>query len=912
MMLKNMNGFQNAKLLLTTKYEERSMKKKSLVFGLVLIILSVMSLSATNNALAFSSDYITIGSNMGFGTINVTGECWVNIPGTSESGTFINIGGDQNGYAIGVGSGTFDSPGNELILIYDMSRWIATGYTIGTGWHHVAFAVDGVGSARAFLDGRQVHFSDAADPIAPSNATYIGASNASGGRPLTNGTIDEVRIWNISKGESDIRNNMYQELVGNETNLVAYYKFNETSGTTADNAEGTTAYDGILNGISFTNDAAPSAAFFGPKNCLNFDGADDNVWCPSITPTVTSGSIEFWVNLDVIPADNARLISRAANSQTTNWDDEIYLINNSGILKSGNGFVSGDGLESTNPLPLDVWTHVAITADGSGSKLFINGILDDTGGAATWSFDTFRFGGQFTGSGWEGIDGMMDEVRLWNDVRTESEIRENMFKTLVGDESNLVAYYNLDNASGAVAQSYPAQPNDGSIGGGPFWVASTAFNTWLNTDDSDWSTTTNWSSGIAPASTHNVGIYDYTGGTSPTLSGIPTVNNLVVGSTADLSLGSNVTINGNLFLYDDLDLNGQIITLGSSATLYESLGNINGTSGTIQTTRNLSAIIAENVAGLGAEITEDGDLGSTTIIRGHEAQGSNGIERYYQITTTNIPSDATLVFNYLDAELNGVTETDMKLFKSSDGVTNWTNEGGIVSESNNTLTLSGIDSFSWWTAGDGDGALPTTLSSFTAAYINSASTLSWTTQSEGSNLGWNVYRAESEEFFDSSVQNEDIIEGAGTSTEPTDYDFIDPYPVVAGNDYWFWLESISFSGESEVFGPVTLSVPNSDPGQNTPIIPETFGLYQNYPNPFNPTTEISFALEDAANCELTIYDIKGRKVKTLFTGNITAERIYSFIWNGKDESRKVVSSGIYYYNMKAGKYSSTKKMILLK
>ncbi|MFK5878369.1 MAG: hypothetical protein QM478_02615 [Flavobacteriaceae bacterium] len=119
----------------------------------------------------------------------------------------------------------------------------------------------------------------------------------------------------------------------------------------------------------------------GGDGIRNFDGLDANVWCPSITPTVTSRTIEFWVNLDVIPTDNARLISRGANYSA---GDEIYLLNNDGGIYTEGSLVVGDDLQSTNPLPTDVWTHVAITADGSGSKLYINGILDDTGGCSFW------------------------------------------------------------------------------------------------------------------------------------------------------------------------------------------------------------------------------------------------------------------------------------------------------------------------------------------------------------------------------------------------------------------------------------------------------------------------------------------------------------------------------------------------
>ncbi|MCK4652932.1 MAG: T9SS type A sorting domain-containing protein, partial [Candidatus Cloacimonetes bacterium] len=89
-------------------------------------------------------------------------------------------------------------------------------------------------------------------------------------------------------------------------------------------------------------------------------------------------------------------------------------------------------------------------------------------------------------------------------------------------------------------------------------------------------------------------------------------------------------------------------------------------------------------------------------------------------------------------------------------------------------------------------------------------------------------------------------------------------------------------------------------------------LYQNYPNPFNPETTIKFTTKNTEkNTKLTIYNIKGQKVKTLLNEKLDAGT-HQVVWNGKDENGKSVTSGIYFYKLKAGNYISTKKMILLK
>ncbi len=90
-----------------------------------------------------------------------------------------------------------------------------------------------------------------------------------------------------------------------------------------------------------------------------------------------------------------------------------------------------------------------------------------------------------------------------------------------------------------------------------------------------------------------------------------------------------------------------------------------------------------------------------------------------------------------------------------------------------------------------------------------------------------------------------------------------------------------------------------------------FELSQNYPNPFNPTTTINYSLKENSKVSLNIYNIKGQKVKQLVNELLSTDE-YSVIWNGKDNNGKSISSGIYFYKLKAGGYEQTKKMLLLK
>ncbi len=94
-------------------------------------------------------------------------------------------------------------------------------------------------------------------------------------------------------------------------------------------------------------------------------------------------------------------------------------------------------------------------------------------------------------------------------------------------------------------------------------------------------------------------------------------------------------------------------------------------------------------------------------------------------------------------------------------------------------------------------------------------------------------------------------------------------------------------------------------------IPETFSVFQNYPNPFNPETVINYQLSITTEVTLTVFDMLGRKVRTLLKGQQVAGS-YEITWDGRDASGKPVASGVYLYRVSAGDLQITKRMILLR
>lgn len=661
--------------------------------------------NAQNNALDFdgTNDYIATASSMTLSGSAVTLEAWIYVDVFQASSPYISslLGIEESDNACLLRLGDTGLAKNKLqFTLHIGSNNInldgITALSTNT-WYHVAATYDGA-TMKIYVNG-----------ILDASTPQTGSFTASGnflladcgewpGRYL-NGKMDEVRIWSNARSQAEIRANMYQELEGNEDNLVAYYKFDETSGTTANDSQTDGTYDGTLTGtgFSFDNNAFPSPAFFGPKNCLTFNGTDEMITFspnPSFTDPIT---IEAWVKTTSNEEAN-NIICWGRNSGGT---DNVQFRTDVGKLEFGmDPGGSWQRVISTQSVNTENWVHVAVVKSGSNVTLYINGVVDGFTDAMSNSVtvDRMEIAKYYNAANY--FSGSIDEVRIWNTARSKDEIRANMYHTLTGSESGLVAYYNFDNASGTTLQDVSGSTYyEGTLlemdNGN--WANSTAFNSWLNTNSTAWATDENWSDGGVPTSTDNVGIDNYSG-SSPACSGSPTINNLVVGSSAGMTLASGFTINGNLFLNDGIDLNGQTITLGSSATLYEDNGLISGSTGTITTTRDLSTISADDVAGLGATITTTANMGSTTIIRGHGTSGINGLDRYYRINpTTNTGLSATLVFNYDDSEINNQTEASLKLYKSSDGSTWAEQSSSTVNTGDNTLTLTGIDSFSWWT-----------------------------------------------------------------------------------------------------------------------------------------------------------------------------------------------------------------------
>jgi hypothetical protein len=178
--------------------------------------------------------------------------------------------------------------------------------------------------------------------------------------------------------------------------------------------------------------------------------------------------------------------------------------------------------------------------------------------------------------------------------------------------------------------------------------------------------------------------------------------------------------------------------------------------------------------------------------------------------------------------------------------------------------------------------------------------LSWAVPSQSNNLGWEVYRSSDNETFE---RVGDMVTGEGTVNESRTYEFLDEELPVADFAYYY-LRQVDFDGSGTRSQTIEMAL--------TPVrvLPTAMSLMQNYPNPFNPETTIRFDVASQANVSVRIYDITGQVVRTLMSGVVPAGS-YTELWDGRSDAGVRVGSGVYFYELEAGSFTSMKKMTLV-
>ncbi|MBT8382037.1 MAG: T9SS type A sorting domain-containing protein [Ignavibacteria bacterium] len=191
--------------------------------------------------------------------------------------------------------------------------------------------------------------------------------------------------------------------------------------------------------------------------------------------------------------------------------------------------------------------------------------------------------------------------------------------------------------------------------------------------------------------------------------------------------------------------------------------------------------------------------------------------------------------------------------------------------------------------------IPVELTAFFALVTERGVLLKWTTATEKNNSGFMIERSSNNVDFNDVV----FINGKGTTTEITDYEYVDN--LTKPGMYYYRLKQIDFDGSFNYSNVVETEING----------PEVFNLLQNYPNPFNPSTIIKFSVPIDSRIRIELFNTLGEKVDELTNRN------YSIGNHEINFDASILSNGVYYYTISANgidgsTYYSTKKMVLIK
>ena len=413
-----------------------------------------------NNALHFdgNNDYAYLTPSTGIWNTmgsTLTVEAWVNPTSYSNDyGSTSTIFAKDNGqgtYSYGLRYGS----GNLGFYVF-----AGTGYAEVTipatttplnQWSHVTGVYDGT-QLRLFVNGIQI-----------ASVAKTGTLNNSaiamhfGVTPNTNwyfkGSIDELRIWNTARTQSEIQNNM-NTVAANSIGLIAYYPFNQgtPNGT---NTSITTVFDASPNGFNAILQAftltGTTSNFITPyypspnNNALDFDGTNDHI---QVAAGNYFGSGTFTIEAWVYPknyAANARLLD-FANGQSNN--NVLLAITGGGngypYFQIYNGATAFGTITSSINVPQNQWSHIAVTVNGTAVTMYINGAVAGTT-TISGSIPNISLSNCYIGrSNWNGdayFNGMMDEFRIWNVARTQAQIQANSNLPIPAGTPGLLLYY---------------------------------------------------------------------------------------------------------------------------------------------------------------------------------------------------------------------------------------------------------------------------------------------------------------------------------------------------------------------------------------------------------------------------------------------------------------------------------------
>lgn len=265
-------------------------------------------------------------------------------------------------------------------------------------------------------------------------------------------------------------------------------------------------------------------------NAVQFDGVNDYIDCGSRSSLRVNSNftIEAWVNPTEEVGFPFSYLTKTATSANGYgfgyWNGKLRF-----IIQPTNLLISAIETMPGATIPLNEWSHIACSYDGMVAKIYVNGVLAESSTLAssttaiTWSTNpTAIFIGKCTNSdGSLFFKGGVDDVRIWKSVRTESEISANQNIKLNGNETNLAAYWKLDEGTGSTVADATANHYNGTLQNSPAWIEASHSCSGVGVNEvvgsiQDLSVFPNPSSGVITIKSKdknaaNATVFDYTG-----------------------------------------------------------------------------------------------------------------------------------------------------------------------------------------------------------------------------------------------------------------------------------------------------------------------------------------------------------------------------------------------------------------
>ena len=269
-------------------------------------------------------------------------------------------------------------------------------------------------------------------------------------------------------------------------------------------------------------------------------------------------------------------------------------------------------------------------------------------------------------------------------------------------------------------------------------------------------------------------------------------------------------------------------------------------------------------------------------------------------STLNSPRQYHCYASFIDS-LNGLLcFMDGYIYRTTNGGNSWNSEWPYYSELRDIQMLNINDAVAVGFSGAiistiTDHIMPVELISFSGYSEYGKVYLNWQTASELNNLMFEIERREITDKNEGDWIKIGYRTGSGTTSEITNYSFVDDMRNINSFTAQYRLKQIDFNGDFSYSDIIDVKTSKAN-----------YQLLQNFPNPFNPITKIRYSVPSLTRVQLKVFDILGAEIATLVNEDKPAGN-YELNWNPG-----ILPTGVYFYQLKAGDFVQTRKMILLK